>query len=238
MKVFDFIRKYDLNNKDQIEKATFLSFFHYKENQITSFTMQQINDFFVNAGFNAPNVSRLKDNLTKGKRKIFTISLSFIPAKLQELEYSIGSDWQNNEFIESSSELLDETKFCGKRGYLDKLIKQINFTYNGNCFDACSVLLRRVFEITLIHSYEKLNIENEIKNNNEYIGLDSIVKNAINNRILNLSRIKNEFDNLRKVGNLSAHGATYTASKKDIDDIKISYRVMLEELYNKSGLVT
>ena len=106
-----------------------------------------------------------------------------------------------------------------------------------NCYDACSVILRRVFEIMLILSYEKLGVENEIKNNNDYINLDGIVKNAISNTVLKLPRIKNEFDNIRKVGNFSAHGITYIATKKDIDDIKTHYRVMLEELYNKSGLL-
>jgi hypothetical protein len=39
------------------------------------------------------------------------------------------------------------------------------------------------------------------------------------------------------IGNFSAHNITYTAGKKDIDDIKLHYRVMLEELYNKAGLI-
>lgn len=71
----------------------------------------------------------------------------------------------------------------------------------------------------------------------EYVMLESIVKNAKNNVILKLSRIKKEFDNFRKIGNFSAHSITYIAAKKDIDDIKLDYRVMLEELYNKSGLI-
>ena len=67
--------------------------------------------------------------------------------------------------------------------------------------------------------------------------LDNIVKDAQNNQALKLSRIKNEFDSFRKVGNFSAHNIMYIASRKDIDDIKLNYRVMLEELYNKSGLI-
>ena len=46
-----------------------------------------------------------------------------------------------------------------------------------------------------------------------------------------------EFDSFRMIGNFSAHNITYTAGKKDIDDIKLNYRVMLEELYNKAGLL-
>ena len=39
------------------------------------------------------------------------------------------------------------------------------------------------------------------------------------------------------IGNFSAHSITYTAGKIDIDNIKLNYRVMLEELYNKAGLI-
>ena len=67
--------------------------------------------------------------------------------------------------------------------------------------------------------------------------LDGIVKKAKDSTVLKLSRIKNEFDTFRMVGNFSAHNITYTAGKKDIDDIKLNYRVMLEELYNKAGLI-
>ncbi|OTO65559.1 hypothetical protein A5865_003623 [Enterococcus sp. 12E11_DIV0728] len=158
---------------------------------------------------------------------------------LQVLEKEYSELWNDTEMIESSSELIDESKFCHKRQYLDKLIYQINHSYSYNCYDACAVLMRRLFEVLLVLSYQKLGIDNEIKNrdNSGYVMLDNIVKNAKNNQTLKISRIKNEFDTFRKVGNFSAHSITYTAGKKDIDDIKIEYRVMLEELFTKAGLI-
>ncbi len=86
---------------------------------------------------------------------------------------------------------------------------------------------------------QNMGIDNEIKDSSGkgYVMLESIVGNAKNNQTLKLSRIKNEFDSFRMVGNFSAHNITYTAGKKDIDDIKLNYRVMLEELYNKAGLI-
>lgn len=99
--------------------------------------------------------------------------------------------------------------------------------------------MRRLFEVLLVLSYQNLGIDDEIKDpsNNGYLMLDSIVGNAKNNQTLKLSRIKKDFDTFRKIGNFSAHNITYTAGKKDIDDIKLNYRVMLEELYNKAGLM-
>jgi len=99
--------------------------------------------------------------------------------------------------------------------------------------------MRRLFEVLLVLSYQNFGIDNEIKDaaGRGYIMLDGIVKKAKDSTVLKLSRIKNEFDTFRMVGNFSAHNITYTAGKKDIDDIKLNYRVMLEELYNKAGLI-
>jgi hypothetical protein len=199
----------------------------------------------IDSGYNAPNTSRLKEQLVKGKNKVFVakknscIVLYFIPAVYQRIEQEIGYLWENDEEIESEGSLIDEKKFCGKRTFLDKLIFQINHSYENNCYDAAAVLMRRLFELLLIMAYQNIGIDNEIKDSNGsgYKMLDGIVKNAIGNSTLKLSRIKTDFDSFRLVGNNSAHGIFYTAGKKDIDDIKIKYRVMIEELYNKAGLI-
>jgi hypothetical protein len=244
MKIIDFLDLCNLNNKTETERAKLLCFYYYKETLEQQFTMCTISSLMVQSGFNIPNSSRLKDRLTKGKQKIFLSVkggqglLEFIPIILQEMEKELGKAWNDTENIVSFSEVIDEIKFAGKRNYLDRLIMQINHTYANNCYDACAVLMRRLFEVVLVLSYQRLGIDTEIKDSSGsgYIMLDGIVSNAKNNTKLKLSRIKNEFDTFRKVGNFSAHSMTYTAGKKDIDDIKLNYRVMLEELYDKAGL--
>lgn len=246
MKILDFIEKTELTEKSECEKAKLLCYFHYKETTELIFSMSLILSLFVQCGFNTPNSSRLKNNLTKGKEKAFVNSkgksttIEFIPAILQGIEKNYGLLWQDTVTIESSSEIIDEQKFLGKRKYLDQLIRQINHSYAHNCYDAAAVLMRRLFEVLLVLSYQNLGIDNEIKDSsgNGYIMLEGIVNNAKNNQTLKLSRIKKEFDTFRMVGNFSAHNITYTAGKKDIDDIKLNYRVMLEELYSKAGLMT
>lgn len=245
MKIIDFINATELNSKSESEKARLLCFYHFKETGEQVFSMSLVSDLMVNSGFNAPNTSRLKDKLIKGKDKAFkttkgkTTTIEFIPVILQTLETNIGGLWVDDTSIDSNSELIDESKFCGQRNYLDRLIHQINHSYANNCYDATAVLLRRLFEVVLVLSYQNLGIDAEIKDpsGNGYLMLEGIVKNAKSNQTLNLSRIKKEFDTFRNIGNFSAHSITYTAGKKDIDDIKLNYRVMLEELYNKAGLI-
>ena len=245
MKILDFLNINNLASKSEMERAKFLCYYHFKKTNENAFTMSCISDLMVNAGFSTPNTSRLKTALTKGKGRSFLMSkvdrssLGFVPVVLQEMEATIGLAWTDTTAINSKSELIDEVKFCDKRPYLDRLIKQINHSYAHNCYDACAVLLRRLFEVLLVLSYQHFNIDDEIKDHagTGYIMLEKIVANAKNNKILKLSRIKNEFDTFRSIGNFSAHGITYTAGKKDIDDIKLNYRVMLEELFNKAGLM-
>ena len=164
--------------------------------------------------------------------------LTFIPIQIENLSKELNIYWNDSETIVSDSELIDETKFCGKRGFLDKIIKQINNFYNSNCYDACAVMMRRLFEILLILSYQNNNIDDIIKNSDgKYKMLEKIVADAISNQTLKISRrISDDFDTFRNVGNYSAHNITYTASQKDINDIKLSYRLMLDELYSKAGL--
>jgi len=245
MQLLQFIEKTNLNTCSEVDRAKLLCFYHYKETGNYYFTMALVTGLVLKAGFSAPNTSRLKDKLLKGKNKAFLLlkgsksEFEFISIILQSLEQEYVDFWRDIETVVSDSDLLDETKFCGKRNYLDRLIVQINHSYANNCYDACAVLLRRLFEILLVLSYQNLGIDDEIKDASGagYIMLDGIVKKAKNNTTLKLSRIKNEFDTFRMVGNFSAHNITYIAGKKDIDNIKLNYRVMLEELYNKAGLI-
>lgn len=245
MTLLEYKIKTELDSKTQPEQAKFICYYQFKENDITTFSMMDINKWFIEFGFRQINTSRLKDSLLKGKNKTFIYShgnknlIEFVPIQLDILESEYSHLWTNTEIIESNSELLDETKFCGKRGYLTKLIKQINVSYRNNCYDACAVLLRRVFEIILVLCFQNFNIENEItRPDGSHLMLEGISRVATGNTTLNISkRITDNFESFREVGNNSAHNITYIASKKDIDDIARDYRVMLEDLYNKAGLM-
>lgn len=242
MQILDFIILCDLVSKSELDKAILLCFYQNKEFGTSTFSMGDIVDLFVNAGLSSPNTSRLRKKLIKDRSmKLLNNNksfLEFIPATMQKLEREYRMHWEDNETILSHSEILDENKFYTSRHYLNILILQVNSSYMHNCYDACAVLMRRLFEVALILVYQEMGIDEQIKNaEGTYILLDSIVKNAKSNKTINLSRIKSEFDKFRKIGNFSAHRIEYSACRKDIDDICIDYRTMLEELYYKAGLM-
>lgn len=245
MTLSDYKEKVGLDEKTQSEQAKYICYYQMRENNISLFSMADINNWFIYFGYRQINSSRLKNSITKGKNKKFIISktdkdkLEFVPICLEVLNKELTVLWNDTETVISDSELLDETKFCGKKTYLNKIIKQINCCYNSNCYDACAVMLRRLFEIILILCYENNHIEDAIKTSDgKYKMLERIVADAVSNTTLRISkRICDNFDTFRNIGNFSAHNITYIAGKKDIDDIKLAYRVMLEDLYNKAGLL-
>ena len=243
MTILDFKNLLGLDELSEIDRAKYIAFYLIKEKNEIIFSMTELIEKYKEFGYSQPNSSRLKANLIKSKiiknEKPRNRLLEFIPVVLEELEKDCGNNWKDIETIPSDNELLDEVKFCGKRSFLTKLIKQINVTYGSNCYDACAILLRRLFEIVLVLCFQRHDIEEEItKADGSHKMLEGITKAAIGNKTLNISkRITDNLEVFREVGNNSAHSITYIATKKDIDDIKIAYRVMLEDLYNKAGLI-
>lgn len=68
-----------------------------------------------------------------------------------------------------------------ERNYLDRLIRQVNCSYASNCYDAAAVLMRRLFEVLLVLSYQHFGIDDRIKDSSGkgYVMLEGIVKDAI-----------------------------------------------------------
>ena len=117
MKITEYIDRVRLQEKNEAERAKLLCFYYSKENGEKQFTLSRISSIMVDSGFNAPNSSRLKDRLIKGKDKAFLLikgeknTLEFIPAIYQRIDQDWGSLWEDTIFISSDSELIDEIKF-------------------------------------------------------------------------------------------------------------------------------
>lgn len=245
MQLLKFMEAVNLAAKPEVERAKLLCFYHLKEMGETAFAMSNISTWMEECNFSKPNISRLKTNLTKGKNRAFLCSktsknsIEFVPAVLQILERDYGALWTDTVTIESNNELIEEAKFCGKRPFLTRLIQQINFTYGHNCYDACAVLMRRLFEVLLVLAYQNKGIEADIsKPDGSHKMLEGIVKDAVQNKVLGIpARIAKNFEAFREVGNNSAHSITYTAGRLDIENISRDYRVMMEDLYNRAGLM-
>ncbi|WP_368233975.1 DUF4145 domain-containing protein [Anaerotruncus rubiinfantis] len=240
MELTQFISAVNIHSKTEIEKVKIIAFYNNYVTQQLDFDLDEIFLQLQSIGHPISNHSRLKGYLSKSKdfkRCNVKGKYMIVPSVRQQLQTEYGGLLTNEDEIVSSNEVLDQNLFLGKRGFLDKLIKQINSCYSNNCYDACAVLMRRVFEIVLILAYENKGVENQIKINGDYVMLERIVANAVQNTALHISRSRNEYDSIRDLGNFAAHKIHFNTRKSDIDNIKQTYRVCLEELYYIAGLL-
>ncbi|WP_372876725.1 hypothetical protein [Spongiibacter marinus] len=241
MNLSAYSKKMNLGDKNEIDKCVYIGYFLMVKKGAVEFTLEDLLSCFDALHFSKPNVSRLKGKLKSSKAiingngnavyKLHSKTIKTLDGEIPDLK-------EKSEEIISDDDILPESLFSGTRGYLISLAKQINASYENNVFDGCAVLMRRLIEILLIHSYEELGIDSEIKDSDgNYKMLNHIVSNAKTNKTLALSRnTKESIESYRSLGNFSAHKIFYNAKRKDIDLVKMEFRASVEELMYKSGI--
>ncbi len=134
--------------------------------------------------------------------------------------------------------VLPNSLFRGTRGYIEKVVHQINRSYSSTCFDACAVMIRRLIETLIIEAFEHHGRSNRIQDaNGDYFYLERLISVTLSETKWNLGRnTKSALQKLKKIGDLSAHSRRYNAHRQYIDDIIIDLRTASEELLYIAGL--
>jgi len=219
--------------------ATIFVWYHYVTNKV-EITLFEINNYFVEGALPKYNQTYLKNdlriskNVTKGNNPN---TYKPVQKYIDEMSKKFPFVNETNEEVITDDTVLPDILLLSTRGYIESLGKQINCSYNNNIFDGCAVLMRRLLEILLIHAYEVANRVNEISDGNGFKNLSYVINHINSNKPFSLSKEATEIlDNFRQVGNFSAHKIQYNAKKKDIDNIKLKYRVTIEELLYVSNI--
>ena len=212
---------------------------HYKLHETELCTTEQINQYFKDANLPKYNSTRLKDVLRKSK-VVLTERTGYRPSRklIESLDKEFVDLTKRSEDVICVDTILPQSLYQNTRGYIESLAKQINAAYEHNIYDGCAVLMRRLMEILLIHTYETDGLANEITEEKGYKNLNSIVKDVTVNKRFNLQKHSFEtLERIRELGNLSAHQIQYTTKKKYIDDVITEYRVIIEKLLYLSAIV-
>lgn len=138
-----------------------------------------------------------------------------------------------NEFI------LPHAMVRGTRGYIEKVVYQINGCYEKGWFDGCAVMMRRLIETLIIECFEKQGTPDRIKNptTGDFLHLGDLIDKTIQETKWNLDRsTKQALPRLKTIGDQSAHSRRYTAHREDIDKLSQDFRVVCQELLYISGL--
>lgn len=134
--------------------------------------------------------------------------------------------------LPQSEQIIPFSIVRGTRGYIEKIVNQINGCYENGWFDGCAVMIRRLVETLIIEAFEHHGIANTIKNySGDFFYLGDLISKTIGESSWNLGRnTKAALPRLKSIGDLSAHSRRYVAHRNDIDKVVDDLRVIVQEL--------
>jgi hypothetical protein len=137
-----------------------------------------------------------------------------------------------------SEPIIAHALFKRSRGYIEKVVYQINSAYLATAYDGCAVMIRRLLETLIIEVFESKGMASRIKTTSgDYLYLRDLIERILAEPAWTLGRkTKAALPRLKDVGDLSAHNRRYNALRSDIDKVKDDLRVVSEELLNIAGL--
>lgn len=126
----------------------------------------------------------------------------------------------------------------GTRGYIERVVHQINGAYSNGWYDACAVMIRRLVETLIIEAFEKYSIANNIKNpQGDFLYLSDLISKTLSESSWNLTRnTRQSLPKLKDIGDKSAHSRRFNAVRNDIDKINQDLRVIVQEFVYMADL--
>ena len=138
--------------------------------------------------------------------------------------------------------IVDSNSVKGTKVYIEKVVDQINGTYEDGWYDACAVMLRRLIETLIIEAYEGKKIDHKIKGKNgDFFRLNRLINEACKESDLNLNRVtKQILPKIKKLGNLSAHTRTFNANRSILERLSQDHffdiQALVQDFISKAGL--
>jgi hypothetical protein len=132
-----------------------------------------------------------------------------------------------------SQAVLPRTLVTNTRGYIERVVDQINGCYERGWFDGCAVMMRRLLETLIIECFEAHNIANKIKNSNtgDFFYLSDLINKTLKESTWNFCRnTKKGLPSLKSIGDQSAHSRRFNAHREDIDKLIPDFRTVCQEL--------
>jgi len=126
----------------------------------------------------------------------------------------------------------------GTRGYIERVVHQINGCYENGWYDSSAVMIRRLIETLLIETFEHHGLAAKIQNaSGDFFYLRDLIDACLSERAWNLSRnCKQAMPKLKDIGDKSAHSRRYNAHRGDIAPLAADIRLVVQELVYLAAL--
>lgn len=201
-------------------------------------TIEAVCNALENAGHAKQNRTRLREQLD-GERRVVKRGSGFAISARYASEVSKSFEaFTTRRTVRASDSVLPRELFDGTRVYIERVVAQINGSYDHSMHDCCAVMCRRLGETLIIEVYEVEGRSKEIKDaNNNFFMLNGLLEVLKKDVKINLGRnSKKGLEDLKELGDKSAHNRRFNARQTDIDAIKTGLRTAVEELMHLAGL--
>jgi hypothetical protein len=235
----DFLRRIEDGELKTIERALALLWWIGREDPTKGMSPAMIATELELAGHPKQNVSRLAAMLKvhRGTSRAGHDGWRLHPRMRSELNLKFGFALKPKPPATSNSVLPTEL-FVGTRGYIERVVDQINKAYDTELWDCSAVMCRRLLETLIIETYEKAGRANEIKGGDgQFMMLNGLITFLETDTSIHLGRnAAKGLRDFKQLGDLSAHNRRFNARQNDIDRVRDGLRVASEELLHLAGL--
>jgi hypothetical protein len=228
-----FVQELAKRSLSHTERAIAFLWYYRQTQEFEERTASELANDLHEEGFPKPNVTRLSTGLSKSKftvRGQRTGSFQVDVRRLEELDTKFG-DLLQIKNVQVSDQIIPGEWVKGTRLYLEKMVQQINGTYDYGFYDACATLCRRLMESLIIEAYITEGRAQEIQKDRVFLDLEKLISVIRNDQKIILGRsTPKAMVETKQLGDTAAHDRVYITHQQDIDDIKVRYRRMIREL--------
>ncbi len=237
----DFLIAFSEDSVKMPERCVALLWWHGLEEPTVAIPIKQLCEELEKAGYSKQNTSRMRTALAKDKRTSKGSDDTFrIRINARKSLDDTYLQYVKSRPVKHSDSVIPLELFNGTRGYLEKVVLQLNASYDEGLYDCCAVMCRRLLETLIIETYESKNASDSLKgadgNFLMFSGLLSVVQDDSD---LNIGRVAMQgLRDFKRLGDSSAHNRRFNARKNDIDRIRDGLRIASEELLHLANLIS
>ncbi len=227
------------DHSSALERALGLLYIVGADDPSVGMTARQICDCFFEVGHARQNVSRLDAALHRDRRTIRAgINEWRLSAKARLDLAETFSFVAKPKALPDIDSVLPHGIFDRRRGYINRVVQQLNQSYDLGLFDCTAVMCRRLLETLIIEVYERSGRADELHGSDgHFMMLSGLLTVLEKDKTINFSRNGQKgLKDFKSLGDLSAHSRRFNAQKSDIDRIRDGLRVATEELLHLAHL--
>jgi hypothetical protein len=236
----DFLKRIEEKKLKILDLALALLWWAGRDDPSKGMSATAICSELESAGFPKQNTSRLAADLKKnlGASKAGKSEWRLHPRMRSSLDSEYAFALKPKPMAQSDS-VLPTDLFRGTRDYIERVIQQINKSYDAQLWDCSAVMCRRLLETLIIETYETAGRAGEIKGSDgNFMMLNGLIGFVERDTSIHLGRnAAKGLRDFKQLGDLSAHNRRFNARQNDIDRVRDGLRVAAEELLHLAGLL-